>query len=144
MNFIFRHLPYAITILLAVVLGTHGWSVYNAGYFMIWWLDIVLHFLGGLTVGLFFFWFFYKSGYVGAPQWPWYVVLVMTSGFVLFVGIQWEFFEFLFDTFVAQRMSMLPAQLGIRDTMGDLFMDWMGALFAGLMFFCSLWKKEKL
>lgn len=134
MDFVFKNLPRAIIFLIIVVFGIHAWALTHAGYYMIWWLDLVLHFLGGLTAGLFFLWFFYASGYVAVPEWPWYVFLVMISGFALFVGVQWEFFEFLFDTFVAKRVSMPLAQLGVRDTMSDLFMGWMGALAAGVSF----------
>ncbi|MBI5045988.1 MAG: hypothetical protein HZC14_03270 [Candidatus Niyogibacteria bacterium] len=144
MDLFFKNLPRAVALLIVVVLSIHAWALSTAGYFLIWWLDIVLHFLGGLTVSLFFLWFFYESGYVAKPEWPWYVFLVMISGFALFVGVQWEFFEFLFDTFVAKRASMPLAQLGIKDTMSDLFMDWMGALAAGVLFLLnSSWNKDR-
>lgn len=144
MDFVFKNLPRATIFLLIVVFGVHAWALNHAGYFRFWWLDIILHFLGGLMLGLFFLWFFYVSGHVAKPEWPWYVFLVMISGFVLFMGVQWEFFEFLFDTFVAKRASLPLAQLGVRDTMSDLFMGWMGALAAGVLFlFYSSWNKNR-
>lgn len=49
-------------------------------------------------------------------------------GFVALVGIGWEWFEFCFDEFIAVRNSWGLTQLGLADTMADLFFDLLGAL----------------
>ena len=59
-------------------------------------------------------------------------------------SVKFSFFEFLFDTFVAKRVAMPLAQLGMQDTMMDLFMDWMGALAAGVLFLFNFsWNKDR-
>jgi uncharacterized membrane protein YjdF len=49
-------------------------------------------------------------------------------------GILWEFHEFLFDYFIAKKGRYLFTQLGVVDTMSDLFFDLIGGLTAGLIF----------
>lgn len=143
MNFLFNHILKSILILFVIMMSVHVWAVMNDGYYSIWWLDIPLHFLGGFFIGLIFILFIQKSKTLSASVWTWYTFLIAISSFGVFIGLQWEFFEFLFDKFILERAGMLPAQLGIQDTMSDFFLDWMGALFAGILFLMTdLWKKR--
>lgn len=143
MNFLFNHTLKYILILLAVIMSTHVWAVINDGYYNMWWLDIVLHFAGGLFIGLIFILFIQKSKTLPVSVWTWFTLFVAISSFGVFIGLQWEFFEFLFDKFILDGTDMLPAQLGMQDTMSDFFLDWMGALFAGVLFLTTdLWKKR--
>lgn len=93
-------------------------------YYSISWFDMMMHFLGGLWVGLFFIWFF-------PPKDTSFVSIVKIFLFVLFVGILWEFFELYVNNFLA-RMSFNP-----RDTLSDIFFDLGGGLLAVLYLFKS-------
>lgn len=94
-------------------------------YFLYWtfdWFDILMHFLGGLTIGLFALYVFFTSGYVKYPNDHWVVVLSVTVGAVLIVGLVWELWElFVGFTDVLQDRG---------DTILDLIMDTLGALCA--------------
>lgn len=130
---------------LAALLAMHGFAIAIAGYYYYFWLDIVMHFWGGLTVGLFFIWFFYYSGRLPAQVWPQSVFLLLAMGFGALVGVGWEFFEFLFDIFIAQKTHAPFAQLGLQDTMMDLFMDLLGVLIIGASFvFSGAWKERNI
>jgi len=143
MNLLFRHTFKLILILLAVILAVHVWAVINAGYYTIWWLDIVLHFLGGFLVGLVFILFIQRSKTLSVSVWMLPTFLIAISSFGVFIGLQWEFFEFLFDALVLKKTNMLPAQLGIQDTMLDFFLDWIGALSVAILFLkTDLWKER--
>ena len=52
----------------------------------------------------------------------------------MLVGVGWEWLEYGFDYFVAKDDFMLRAQLGLTDTMKDLFDDFIGGLVVGAYF----------
>src|SRR3989344_4845711 len=64
-------------------------------YYSISWFDIVMHFLSGLWVGLFFIYVFYVRKQVLRPLF--HVIL-----FVLFIGILYEIFEIYTQNYMAR------------------------------------------
>ncbi len=104
-------------------------------------IDVIPHFLGGLTVANFFYLFFLDSSSprISAPSFLIRGLLILL--FVLGVGIFWEFFEFLVD----RSLVPLPSyrnQFGLNDTMKDLAVDaWGGLVFIGLYFLALRWRK---
>lgn len=92
-------------------------------YFILWWFDMPMHFLGGFWVGGMALWFYFfntkinkklaASGRTGKLFFYFLAVLA--------VSIVWELFEFSLDTFVVSRTN------DIMDTLSDLFMDALGA-----------------
>ena len=58
------------------------------------------------------------------------------------IGVLWEFFEFLFDTFVASRTGIELAGPGLKDLLGDLFFDLLGGFVVTLMMKFSYNKKR--
>lgn len=104
----------------------HAFSVWLLFYHNIWWIDIVLHTLGGAWVATLFF--LLKNTF--APQLPtttppWFY-LVLACGVVMLVGVAWEWFEYAFDLLFAKENAAWRAQLGLPDTMGDLLADLVG------------------
>ncbi len=89
--------------------------------------DIPVHFFGGVSMAL--------TGFMLlriAEKQKWietrnaFLVLVLLICFVSFTATVWEFYEFLRDYFFHESN-----QLGIPDTMGDMFMGLLGALCGG-------------
>jgi len=81
----------------------------------------MMHFLGGLFVGLSTLWFFFTSEYVQLNQRVRNVILVAGVSIVL-IGIGWEIFEIL---------AGVPREDNfIIDTVVDLTMDVLGAAVA--------------
>lgn len=99
-----------------------------------WWWDIALH--GGSAVGfgligfLFVFMLFEGDRYAAPPI----AIAFMAFCVAMTVGATWEIFEFLMD----QTFGLNMQKSGIRDTMGDLIVDGIGALFAALSGFIFL------
>jgi len=102
-------------------------------YNRFWWWDIALH--GGSAVGfgligfLFMFMLFEGDRYA-APAWA---VAFMSFCFAVTIGCLWELFEFSMDQTFGTNMQ----KSGLVDTMGDLFLDTLGAslgAFAGFLF----------
>lgn len=111
----------------------HGINTYFYLYWQIEWLDNVLHFLGGAWLALFMVWFSYFFGKAAVPKAPVFFVLLIIVGASALGGIIWEFFEFSFDQFVGKGIMDI-GQLGVKDTMSDLFFDLLGGLAVGLIF----------
>jgi len=99
-------------------------------YWTFWWFDILMHFLGGLWVGLFGLWFVYVSGYV-VGTWksrvrPFWVAL----GSVVLIGLLWEVYEYANHLiFSVPFLPQYPA-----DTLLDMVMDGVGAVFGWLLY----------
>jgi len=111
---------------LTVITFVHLLASFKHWYWVYSWIDIPMHFVGGLWVALLFFWLMHKV----EPQYPadvslWIVVLT-AIGFVMTVGVFWEFFEFSYDTLIAKKGLAELSQQGSADTVGDLAMDLLG------------------
>lgn len=123
----------AVILVLLGILVLHVLSIWLLWYTRIWWIDIVLHVLGGAWIALLFF--YVKNIYAPrmsevAPV-PLYFMVVV--GMVMFVGVAWEWFEYAFDFFFFYSERFLfRAQLGLTDTMGDLAADFIGGAVAAL------------
>lgn len=122
-----------LVLLLAVILAAHVWAMANSGYFYVWWLDIVLHFAGGFWLAAIVIFFFLEKHSSEFPKRRDLSFLILVS-MVSLGGILWEFFEFGYDVFFARPPVLPLAQLGQGDTMGDLFLDLLGAGVAHFLF----------
>ena len=122
----------AVILFAFIILCGHVVGMWYLLYGMVWWIDIVLHTLGGAWVAAVFF--YLKNSYAFGmerkmPRW-WYIALML--GFVMLIGVLWEWLEYCFDVFFATPRALMRAQLGLPDTMGDLLADFIGGLVLGL------------
>lgn len=96
------------------------------------WLDIPMHFIGGVAMAYSYTVFFrllLERRLVGAMH-PWVKILFIVS-LVSLTAVVWEWHEFLRDVFLGEH-----TQLGEADTMGDFFLGVLGGL-AGAMLLTS-------
>ncbi|MEK7195649.1 MAG: hypothetical protein AAB659_00150 [Patescibacteria group bacterium] len=109
-----------------VLFGVHFTAVFYSLYWKIRWVDIPMHFSGGVLVGLVFLWLveMYPQQFK-LPSNFWARALLIVS-FGALMGVVWEFTEFTYGL-VAIGNGLRPAQQGVADTMGDLFFDIIGA-----------------
>jgi hypothetical protein len=94
-------------------------------YWRFWWFDIVMHFLGGLWVGLSALWIYYFSGFIKETKKDSSFIFLLSFLSVLVVGLGWEVFEFIIEVEFSS--------LYISDTSLDLIMDILGGIIASLM-----------
>ena len=85
-------------------------------YDTVWWVDIVMHFLGGFWVSLFFLYIFHD-------KLPKEKHLLVISLCVIFIGVGWELFEFVMD-------QIAKAPNNFSDSFSDLVLDIIGGLGA--------------
>lgn len=109
------------TTLVAVL---HKLALMYSLYWTLSWFDIITHSLGGFVIGIMTLFVFFTSGYIKYPKDHWIVVLSVTIGAVLIVGLTWELWELFvgFTDVIKDR----------GDTVLDLIMDIVGATAAYL------------
>ena len=105
--------------------------------------DNVHHFLGGAWIASLFFYLRAKRPHIFDTRRNFWVALVVVLSFVSLAGVAWEFFEFSFDTFLGEPQGLPKAQLGVTDTMADLFFDLLGGALFTILYFKSI-KKSRL
>lgn len=104
------------------------------GYYeRFWWWDIALHTTSGLLLGILGFLLVYvlnASERVELQMRPRFIAL-FAFAFALAVGALWEIFEFGMDRLFGMNMQkpMFGDASGLTDTMWDLIVDALGALF---------------
>lgn len=86
------------------------------------WFDVVMHFLGGLLIGLLAVFFFYTSGYVTFPREHRGAAFAIVIASVLVVGLGWELWELFLG------WTDVLADRG--DTILDIIMDTLGGCVA--------------
>ncbi|HRH32522.1 MAG TPA: hypothetical protein PLK06_04325 [bacterium] len=125
--------------LLGLILAIHFIAIVSGWYAGHLWFDIPMHFSGGFAIGMLALAF--RDALIDSVVfknsipvfWQSVVHLMGIVGVVAIVGIAWEWYEFLFDSWVtAMSLGLRPAQMGLGDTMADLFLDLLGA---GVAFF---------
>ena len=115
-----------LVIFIGHILGTiYGW------YWTVWWYDIPLHFLGGAWLGFFFFYLFYEKWGILEVGKKFIPTLLLGLGFVILVGVLWEFYEYFHDWYVDSSNLNSP---DVRaDTLSDFLNDLIGGTSAILV-----------
>lgn len=88
-------------------------------YWVYWWYDIMMHFLGGVLIGAIGVWGAFRIH----PAMPQVHVLLVTLATIGVVGIGWEVFEYMNGFYIGEKAIVF-------DTILDLIMDTLGALIA--------------
>lgn len=135
-----------IIILALTIAAVHILAMYFGWYFdqRFDWIDIPLHFMGGIFAALFSWWFGHRFTRFNIFHNDSLKNILILIAVAATIGVFWEFFEFSFDYFVVsqERFNWLNlAQPSKADTMADLFFDILGGLAAGAMI--SRFKKFK-
>jgi hypothetical protein len=119
---------------IALVLVAHALGMIGV-YWLYYWYDIPVHFLGGLAAGVLGFdiWYFFVSELQVKKRWmrPWMIRFMFTMGIVSIIGIGWELHEFVLD-FARSIVHgvKIVRQPSIADTMLDFVMDLSGGFVA--------------
>ena len=85
-------------------------------YYSIHWLDMLMHFLGGLWVSLFVVYFLFLKKDFSLK------VVLLVLGLTLLVGVLWELFEVSVNSFT------LKETFDTADTLSDLLFDMLGSI----------------
>ena len=122
--------------LFVVILTSHILAVINNWYWVYKWIDVPMHFLGGIWLGLIFLCFIMPQ--LKITDHKLLITMILVASFAVLIGVFWEFSEFLSDIFLAHKSYFEISQQGVADTMADLFFDLVGGL---AVFMSYSWKK---
>jgi hypothetical protein len=98
-------------------------------YTTVWWWDVVAHSASGIALGFVGFLILYTMLEQKMLKANPVVIAIFSFSFALAIGAIWEIFEFSMDHFFHTNMQ----KSGLVDTMKDLIMDSLGALFASVI-----------
>ena len=126
-----------IIIFLYVTLFLGEMKNYYATY---WWWDVAIHATSGLAFGIIGFiilYILYKTEKIKtSPK----TIAMFSFAFALAIGALWEIFEFIIDQSFGTNMQTKANGCGLVDTMKDLIVDSLGALFSAIMGYLYLKK----
>jgi len=107
---------YAVNLILANGFRQNYYDVYS-------WLDIPVHFAGGMSIALFFHLLLntYPQEKKIINKFSPILQIISSVFFVCFIAVIWEFYEFIVD-YIFGTIN----QAGVSDTMGDLFFGVLG------------------
>jgi hypothetical protein len=126
------HLSLALAILIAFL------YIKTLEFSLFWthpWIDLLLHFLGGLWLTITSLWLFFFSDLFKIKINKRNIFLIAFLS-VLIIGLLWEVFEYI------TGLSLGEANF-ITDTISDIVMDFVGAFAAYKLFTYSFLKHEK-
>lgn len=95
-----------------------------------YWVDMVLHFMGGVFVASFAWWLGKKFSRLDVFHGDLLKNLIVFLSITALVGVFWEFAEFGYDYYFVDSKTFSKLnfyQLSKSDTMSDLFFDLLGA-----------------
>lgn len=102
-------------------------------FFLIKWLDMPFHFLGGFLVYVLWLAFWKRPEIAMAGPRKIFFLFLASIGFVMFIGVFWEFFELVLDRFITH--AGLTYLSGVyEDTLSDLLLDFFGGSAAFLLY----------
>lgn len=122
MKSVFKSPAFAV-LLLAFILLSHGLALWFNLYYLFWWLDNALHFLGGFEIVLVFNLLikYFGLNLMGARVQL--ASLTIFLGLTALSGILWEFFEFFLNRYIVHI-----GFINYEDTLTDLFFDLLGGV----------------
>ncbi len=120
-------------------------------YTRFWWWDSLLHAFSGIALGFAGFLILYILYKTGRLKTSLKFIALLSFCFAVALGALWEIFEFLVDSFFGANMQKArglgtvyycDTRLGVMDTMWDLILNSLGALFASVTGYFYLKKGE--
>ena len=132
------HIPPELQLLaIGFVFGSLFLGEVRDYYMRFWWWDIMLHTSSGVLLGILGFLLVHILNEVERLEFhlkPGFVAFFAFM-FALGVGALWEIFEFAMDSIFGTNIQkpMLGDPSGLTDTMWDLIVDALGALFISLL-----------
>lgn len=136
MNKLLKQPLFIETITLTIVIAVFHWfATINHIYYLVPWIDMVMHTLGGLLISFFVISLLFVRELFGFAHKHHGMVILTTLSMVLLVGLGWELFEVFFDLTAITRIDMI-------DTLSDLFFDLIGGSFGLWWYYVMIWSRE--
>lgn len=128
-----------LLVFIVLIAAAHIIGSTSSWYWKFLWLDTVMHLAGGAWTGLFFLYLFGERLNLLNLSKNFLLTAVLSIGFVLLVGVLWEFFEYFRDTYIAHVPQNVPRphpNLYV-DTLKDLMNDFLGSIVSVSLWFVN-------
>ena len=131
-----------VLLLFIIMMGVA--NAFAEHFFLYWrfpWLDMIMHFLGGVWIGLSVLWVYYLSGkFKDIPENRRRIsyIYILAGTVTVIIGVFWEIFEFSLDFFVTFNEFN-----GFYDTASDILLAVIGAIFSAKYFVSKECYKNK-
>ncbi len=116
------------------VLVIHFVLLLMDGYGRFYQIDILMHLMGGFAWALIALALETRVKSCFKKSLPTWYRYIFVAGFVLMIGVAWEFHEYALDQTINIWYHIVPSQPSLADTMKDLLDDWIGASAAFFLF----------
>lgn len=125
-----RRFPWFLAVALFVIAGIDCIANYNSWYWTIRWLDMPMHFAGGVWVAGVTLWWKFFSGAQETPAVAPTItrLLIWGIGGALIIGLGWEIYESVVTLITQGHIN------DIQDTVSDLFFDMAGGMFVVFLY----------
>jgi hypothetical protein len=124
--------PVEVDLVLTIILYLHyALGEYGGFYVKIWWWDLFLHTGNSIVLGMIGFIMAYTLLITSKVQAKPFFISFFALSFAVFMGVIWEIFEFIMDSFFGFTMQ----KSGLMDTMTDLMVDVFGAMIVSFFGF---------
>lgn len=131
-------IEFSLVIVLFTYLSTFLGEVGDA-YERFWWWDGVLHMASGVVFGFGGFLVLYTLYVQAKLQASPFIIVFFAVCFAIAAGAVWEIFEFVMDQTFGTNMQ----KNGLDDTMYDLIVDSIGAVFLGWLAYRFMQRGER-
>ena len=143
-----------IVIVVFIYAGLYLSARFNLYYKYFWWDDL-LHTISGIIIGFIGSIVIYKINYKYSMDISPLLVALFSFTFAVTLGVIWEILEFTSDVLLGtanQKWDLPDTEIllgkpyqgsGLRDTMSDLIVDSLGALFTSIVTFFLFKNKKK-
>lgn len=125
----------SLFILISLIASLHILALELYLYWLLWWFDILVHFLAGLWVGLMSLWIYYRSGFFIEPTHSISRAFLVAAFSIAVISILWEFYEIIIGVPFEENY--------VQDTILDLVMDALGASI-GFAYYASVHLKKEI
>jgi hypothetical protein len=127
-----RFFPWFLVVFIAGINAANYWAIHHSSYFYIPRLDIPMHFLCGVWIGLATLWWYFFSGrFLNIPDGRRTAIFSLNLTFfsALTIAVLWEVFEY-----VVHIVMERPYLNNIPNSGSDIFFGVLGAMFAAGFF----------
>src|SRR3989344_6127668 len=138
-----RTLPLFILAFITILGVTNTLALYEMWYARVQNLDSVMHVAGGFFVGLSALYLYFASSYLRAFHGTGVFALVLSVLAATFVGVLWEFFEYILDQYRVSEGLSAMFQPGVGDSMAGLAFDMAGGTSAWFAYYTLLRRQNR-